>query len=203
MIDRDLIRHGKEFLGHIDANRYEQTDDGGLYFPRAKAVISSDFVEAAASIGGVYDDGALNANLITSEGLSEIIKVALDGTSAKRNNFYLALFANNYTPVAGLTAANFASTAGEITSGTEGYSNATRPAWTGTLTSAGAMDNYAAQAAFTIATATQVNIWGAALLSDSVKGSTSGVLISAAKYANLRTEYNGNEYRLGYRVRIQ
>lgn len=191
MLDRDIIRHAGEFKSYLDSHQYD-VSDSGIEFPRARVAIFGEY----------EDNYGVTPNLVPTEGLNHILMVALSNT-AKLNNFYLALYSGNYTPVAGLTAGTFASSATEITSGTEGYSNATRPGWTPTISSAGVMDNYSSKATFNIATATQVTIRGAALLSDSVKGSTSGVLISAAKFAQDRIEYNGNEYNLGYRVRAQ
>lgn len=191
MLDRDIIRHAREFKGYIDNHQYEVSDTG-IEFPKAKVAIFGEY----------EDNYGRTPNLVPTQGLNHILMVALSNT-AKLNNFYLALYSGNYTPTAALTAANFAATATEIVSGTEGYSDATRPGWTPTITAAGVMDNYAAKATFNIVTATSLTIRGAALLSDAVKGSTSGVLISAAKFASDRIEYNGNEYNLGYRVTAQ
>lgn len=188
MIDRDLIKHAAEFKGYIDNHKYEVSEEG-VYFPLARVAI----------VGEYEDNYGRTPNLIPTEGLNHILMVALSNT-AKLNNFYLALFSNNYTPTNTLTAANFAATAGEITSNTEGYSETTRRQWTPTAAAGGVIDNYTAKAAFSIETATSVTIRGAALLSDNVKGSASGVLISAAKFANDRVEYDGNTYNLGYRV---
>lgn len=191
MIDSDLIRHAREFKGYIDNHQYEVSDTG-IEFPKAKVMISGEY----------EDKYGRTPNLVPTEGINHILMVALSNT-AKLNNFYLALYSGNYTPTAALTAANFAATATEITSGAEGYSEATRPAWTPTITSAGVMDNYAAKADFTIVTATSLTIRGAAVLSDAVKGATTGVLISAAKFTADRVEANGNTYSLGYRIRAQ
>lgn len=192
MFDRDIIQHGKEFLADLSNHKYEVADDG-LFLPASKVFLRGEY----------EDDYGVTPNLIPTQGMIYILNCALYST-AKLNNFYLALYSGNYTPTNALTAANFAATAGEIVSNTEGYSNATRPAWVppaaATLDS---IDNYADKSVFNIVTATQVTIRGAALLSDAVKGATSGVLISAAKYANDRVEYNGNTYSLGYRVRAQ
>jgi len=191
MIDNDLIKHAREFKGYLDSHKYEVSDEG-IEFPRAKVMILGEYEDAYG----------VTPNLVPTEGLNHILMVALSNT-AKLNNFYLALYSGSYTPVAGLTAASFPSTATEITSGTEGYSDATRPAWTPAAAASGQIDSYASKATFTIATATQVTIRGAALLSEATKGSTAGVLISAARFAQDRVEYDGNSYGLGYRVRAQ
>lgn len=191
MIDRDIIKHAREFLGYLKNFKYEKTDTG-IEFPSAKVQI----------IGEYEDNYGRSPNLAPTEGLNHILMVALKDT-AKLNTFYLALFSGNYTPVAGLTAATFASAATEITSNTEGYSETTRRAWTPGAASGGVIDSYGAKSTFTIATATSVTIRGAALLSDNVKGSTSGVIISATRFPADRVEYNGNSYQLGYRVTAQ
>ncbi len=191
MLDRDIIRHAGEFKSYLDNHQYEVSDTG-IEFPKASVMLFGEY----------EDNYGRTPNLITTGGLNHILSVALrDGS--KLNNFYLAIFSGNYTPTAALTAATFAATATEIVSGTEGYSNATRPQWTPAAPASGQIDNYATKAEFNIVTASQVTIYGAALLSDAVKGSTSGVLISAARFASSRTEYNGNVYGLGYRGRAQ
>jgi len=188
MLDNDILKHAREFKGYLDSYKYEVSDEG-IEFPRAKVMIHGEY----------EDNYGKTPNLIPTEGLNHILMVTLSNT-AKLNNFYLALFSGSYTPTNTLTAANFTSTATEIVSGTEGYSQATRPAWAPAAAASGVIDNYAAKADFTIATATTVTIRGAALLSEAVKGSTSGVLISAARYGADRVENDGNTYSLGYRV---
>lgn len=43
---------------------------------------------------------------------------------------------------------------------------------------------------------------GAALLTNSAKGGTGGVLVSATKYAATRTFQNGDVYEVGYRLSL-
>lgn len=191
MLDKDILKHAREFKGYLDNHQYEVSDEG-IEFPRAKVMIFGEY----------EDNYGRTPNLVPTEGLNHILMVALSNT-AKLNTFYLALYSGNYTPTAALTAANFTATATEIVSGTEGYSEATRQTWVPVITAAGVMDNYASKAVFTIATATSLTIRGAALLSASAKGATTGVLISAARYAQDRIEYDTNVYNLGYRVTAQ
>lgn len=114
----------------------------------------------------------------------------------------LALYAANYTPLANLTAASFPATASEITSNTEGYTEATRRVWTPSAPSANMIDNLANKAAFTIATASSLTVNGAALLSESAKGAVTGKLVSATKFAAARTLYNTDVFNLAYRVQL-
>jgi len=188
MIDKDIARHAREFRRDIANHKYDVSDEGVL-FPKSRVWISGEY----------EDNYGVTPNLVPTEGLNHLLMVALSDT-AKLNTFYLALYSADYTPVAGITAATFTSTATELTSNSEGYSETVRQTWTPAAAASGSIDNYASKADFTIATASSVTIRGAALLSASAKGATSGVLISIAKFATARVEYNGNLYSLGYRV---
>ncbi len=193
MIDRDLQKHAREFKGALDNHAYEVTD-AGIYFPAAKALAAGQYFH---SVNG--EDERVDDNLITTEGLNHILMVALSST-AKLNSFYLALFSGAYTPVAGLTAATFTATATEITASSPGYTQATRPQWTPAAASAGAINNLASKAVFTIGGT--LTIRGAALLSSNVKGGTTGVLISASRFGADRTQYDGDSFELGYRATL-
>ena len=188
MLAADILKHAREFSRYIRDFKFEETDQG-IRFPKAQLTIA-----------GRYEDHmGVTPNLIPTEGLNHILDVAI-ADEAKLTNFFLALYSGNYTPVAGLTAASFTADATEITSGVEGYSEATRVAWTPVDPVTGVIDNYASKAAFTIVTAGTLNILGAALLSANTKGATTGVVISAAKFASARVENNGNIYNLGYQI---
>ena len=85
---------------------------------------------------------------------------------------------------------------------TEGYTSATRPAWTPANTSTGSIDNMASVASVTIATSSQLNVTGAAMLTNSTRGGTTGVLVSATKYAAARVFQSGDTYEVGYRLSL-
>ena len=138
-------------------------------------------------------------NLVVNEGISHILNVAL-GSKAKTAKYYLALFGGATAPAATWTAANFAAVASEIVSGTEGYSNATRPEWTSVDTNGNSIDNMVTAAQLTIATSGTLTVTGAALLTSATKGGTTGTLISASKYPVARTFQNGDIYEIGYRL---
>lgn len=138
-------------------------------------------------------------NIVVNEGISHILNVALGG-KAKTAKYYLALFSGSTAPAPAWTAANFAAVAAEIVSGTEGYTNATRPEWVTVDTNGNSIDNMAAAAQLTIATSGTLTVTGAALLTNSTKGGTTGTLISASKYPVARTFQNGDIYEIGYRL---
>ena len=196
MIDKDLHKHAREFKGYLDTHQYDVTDEG-ILFPRAGALASGEYF---------YDSNGANpestANLLPTQALNYLLETGLRN-GAQQAQWYLAIFSGAYTPVAGVSAATFASAATEITSASEGYTEATRRPWTSAAASGGVTDNVADRAAFTIASANEVVIRGAALLSDPVKGGTNGVLVSIARFASPRTESAGNIFNLGYRVRLR
>ena len=182
-------------LSAINANDYTENQDGsittgggitakGEYFDRTN--------------GGEW---ARTENLIPTEGLAHILNVAL-GTTPKPASYHLALFSAAAQPAANWTAASFASTASEIVSMTEGYSSATRPTWTPTNTSTGSIDNMAAVAKVTMKTNSSLTVQGAAMLTSSAKGGTTGALISASKYASPRVFQDGDTYEIGYRISL-
>jgi hypothetical protein len=196
-MNRDLQKHAGEFAAALASNKYERTGDGrGLYFPKAKAFISGLYVH---DVNG--QDEREDPNLLPDEGLMYLLTVGLyNGT--KLPTWNLALYAANYTPLANLTAASFPATASEITSNTEGYTEATRPVWTPSAPATNMIDNLANKAAFTIATASSLTVNGAALISEATKGAVTGKLVSATKFAAARTLYDTDVFNLAYRVQL-
>lgn len=195
MLDKDLQKHASEFQGYLDKNQYE-VSDAGIYFPKAGAMAKGMY---GHDVNG--QDYREDHNLVPVEGLNHLLTTTL-ANGSKNSNWYLALYSGAYTPVSGLTAATFPAAASELTSNTEGYSETARRPWTPGAASNGTIDNTDAKAAFTIATAGSVTVNGAALLSASAKGATTGVLMSAAKFAATRTLYAGDVFNLLYRVNL-
>ena len=198
-IGKDLVRHIREFRRYVANGQYERSPDG-ILFPKA-----------SARMGGMYshwinDDLSTmchDHNLIPDEGLNHTLDVIMvSGTQI--TSWYMALYANAYTPTASLTAANFAATASEITSASEGYTEANRVTWVGDAvdTVNTEVTNTATPAAFTIATASTLAVNGAALLSIQTKGSTSGTLISAGRYAATRNLSDTDTFNCRYKVDV-
>lgn len=149
------------------------------------------------------DDGATHPNVVTSEGQLYLLATGLAGGTAEAG-WFLALWNNAVTPTEAWDAASFTATAGEITSNTEGYSETTRPVWTPDTPVAEPINNSASPATFSIVTATSLTIQGAALISGSAKGGTTGVLMSAAAFTGgARTQYNGDVFKLVYEESLQ
>ena len=187
----------QEAAREIRAERFDITPEG-IYLPRIGA-------RAAGEYFGRVNGGAWEKegdNLIVTEGFAHMLNVTFDTSTAKPAGYYLAIFSGNTAPAANWTAASFAAVASEIVSMTEGHTGATRPAWTPAKTTTGSIDNMAAVASLTIATSSQLNVTGAALLTGSARGGTTGVLVSASLYAAPRTFQAGDIYELGYRINL-
>jgi hypothetical protein len=197
MSTQDLQKHGKEFIRALTNGRYERTGDArGIFMPKAGAFISGTYVH---DVNG--QDERIDPNLLPDQGLIYLLSVGLNN-GTKLASWYLSLYAAAYTPLAALTAASYPATASEITSGTEGYTEATRQVWTPGAPASNMIDNMSNKAAFTIATASSLTVNGAALTSESAKGAVSGTLISATKFASARTLYDTDVFNLAYRVQL-
>ncbi len=128
-------------------------------------------------------------NIIPTEGRNSILDVVFHATT-QITAWFCGLFEANYTPVAGDTMALFPAAATECTA----YAETTRPAWVEGAASAGVTTNSASTATFTF-NATKT-LYGAFLSSSSVKGGTSGVLVSAAKFSASKSVDSGDLGRL-------
>lgn len=182
-------------LAAVNANDYTSNEDGSITTGQGITAKGEYFDRIN---GGEW---TRTENLIPTEGLAHILNVAL-GTTPKPASYHLALFSAAAQPAANWTAASFASTASEIVSMTEGYSSATRPTWTPANTATNSIDNMAAVAKVTMKTASTLTVQGAAMLTNSSKGSTAGALISASKYAAPRVFQDGDTYEIGYRISL-
>ena len=191
-----IQKHAREFMRRFRRHDYELTDEGGIFFPRSRVLVAGRYAVQDGS-------GTLAVNnLVTNQGQDYLLNVALGGQAAQAG-WYLALYSNDYTPTEDATAATFPVMAGEITSTTEGYSNATRQRWIPAQASNTTMHNLASPAVFNMVTASVVNVTGIGLLSDSARGSTSGLLLSAAKFRVARPYENGEEARITYTIETQ
>ena len=178
----------------LRAERFELTPEG-IYFPRHGVLAAGEYFGRVN--GGAWEKEG--DNLIPTEGLAHLLNVAL-GSTAKPAGYYLAIFSGSAAPAANWTAASFAAVANEIVSQTEGYTGATRPAWKPATATTGSIDNLASAAQMTIATSGTLNVTGAALLTSSQRGGTTGVLVSASAFAAPRVFQAGDLYELGYRL---
>src|SRR5574338_267855 len=194
-IVQDLARHAPEFRRALANHKWEATDDGGLLFPEQRAIARGYFT---LSVNGGPDE--LSPNMLVTEGLNKILDVHYRAQTPI-TAWYLALFTGNVSVASTWTAAN----ATENTSTTEGYTNATRPAFTPyAAASAGSISNMDGsgngKVVFTFATASSVTVRGCAMLSTNTRGGTTGTLNSASRLAVDKTLTDGETLAVGYTV---
>lgn len=195
-IDKELLEHGAEFRRALAKHQYEITDDGRLLF-REQRVFVAGVYEHSVNGGDVRRD----TNIVVTEGLNHILSSALDaGTQIA--SWYMALFGGNVTPANTWTAANFAGNSTEITSTTEGYTESTRPAVNFAAPAGGAINNTANKAAFTIATASALAVYGAGILSVATRGGTTGTLLSSVRFAAVRSLQDADAFSVGYTLTL-
>ena len=176
---------------------------GGLYRFSDGGILLNNAVMARGIYHPFIDGEYLGPqhNLVPLEGLQYFLQTGLNAGAAQ-TAWYLAIFSGAVSPAANWTAANFTANATEITSSTEGYSNATRPVWTPGAISGSILDNLDALATYNIVCTTSINIAGGALLSSDVKGGTTGTLVSAARFDSTHVVNNGSTFQLGYEVEL-
>ncbi|THJ36158.1 hypothetical protein E8K88_02520 [Lampropedia aestuarii] len=184
-------------LESLAADHYEVTPEG-IVFPRESVRVSGHFVLDAA-------DGTrhVSRNLRMKEGLLHDLNVAY-GTTPKPAGYFIALFSGNTAPAFNWAASSFSTVASEIVSQTEGYTLTTRIPWTPKANAADDthIDNFGNEVEVTFATESVVNVTGAALLTASAKGATTGVLLSASLYPAPQSFQNGGTFRVGYRTEL-
>lgn len=187
---------GRDIARALASNNYEMTGEG-ILVPGANVELRGEYFH---SVNG--GEETIDKNLLTSQFLNYLLMCGLH-TQSKITSWYLSLFAGNVTPAVNWTAASYPAAASEIVSGTEGYAQTNRPLFNGTAGAGNQIDNLTGgKAQFTIVTASQLVVRGAALCSDQLKGSTNGVLASASRFAVDRTLLNGDNFELGYRVTL-
>jgi hypothetical protein len=195
-----LRRHITEFSRYVRNYQYEVSPEG-ILFPKANAILSGRYKD--------FRNGILlgcSPNLVVDEGLNHLLEIELlGGSQIGAAAWYLGIFSGATTPATTWTGSNVATNSSEITSTSQGYEEANRQAFTGAANAGNtSVDNSAAKAALTIkASAPPLNVTGAFLVgSDNVRGGTSGVLLSAVKYASTRALSDADSYEVQYEIDV-
>jgi hypothetical protein len=188
------MRHSKEVREFLESGDFVATDEGLLIHGGIKAT-----GRYYHTVNG--QDERVDSNLIVGEGILYLLEAGL-GTNTFDAAHYLALYVGNATPAANWTAANFTANSTESTNDADGYSETVRQTWTPAAAAAGVIGNLASRASFTIATGTTVTVYGAGLLSSSVKGGTTGVLVSSSRFDAARVLNDTDTFELGYEVEL-
>jgi len=131
---------------------------------------------------GKVIDSWQEPNLVVDEGLNYALDASFSG-GTPITTWYVGVYKNNYTPIAGNVASTFAG-AGIANEATTEYDEATRPGWTEAGVSAKTITNSASPAVFTFNTG--VTVYGAFLISANTKGGLTGTLAAASKFTSSR-----------------
>lgn len=138
---------------------------------------------------GVLLSSEVMKNLIPVEGLNHMLSVTVGGGSQVLT-WFVSIFEGNYTPISTNTAANFPGLATECVA----YSEGTRQTFTEGAIVAGATDNSANKAAFTMTA--DKTLYGCALQSVAAKGATTGTLLSAVRFPTPKDAKLGDVIRI-------
>ena len=184
-----VMRHRSEFARAIRSHKFEITA-AGVLFPEQHTFIGGAY-DVEHRRGGDVIGRDLSPNIIVTEGLNHLWDALVHG-GTQYTSWYVALFEANVTPGATLTAATFALTTTECTA----YDEATRVAYVEGAPSAGAIDNGASRAVFTMNASK--TIYGGALLTASAKSATTGVLLGCAKFSASRAVLAADELSVKY-----
>lgn len=128
-------------------------------------------------------------NLIPSDGLDFLIRAPFGDVTAV-STFYLGLFRGNYIPSPSTTAADITTNMIEMVD----YSETVRPEWQRDLTGIATFDNAVNKAEFTITQ--DRTVYGAFLVSNSVKGGNNGLVLSCVRFASPKPVSAGQTVKL-------
>lgn len=181
---------------HALANGAIERDDAGAIRVQRSSLLAKGVYNFRVN-GGPWSEDV--PNLLPTEGLIYLLNLL--GNHASILSLYIALYATAISPSAGHTGASFTATYGEITSGTEGYTESTRVAWT-TATASGTavLNNYASPSTFTINTASTLAVEGVGMLTTSAKGDTTGKLVSATRFPATRNFSDEDTFDVKYQI---
>lgn len=128
-------------------------------------------------------------NRIPQAGIDFLIQTPF-GDVAPIPNFYCGLFRNNFSPDTNTSSADIPSLMGELVD----YSETTRPIWNRSYNGAGTLDNIANKAVFT--PTADKTVYGSFIVSNPVKGGSTGLLLSVVRFATVKTLSIGQEAKL-------
>ena len=185
----DIKKHAREIGRHLRNRKWEQTP-GGILIDRGgmNALMNGAFID---TLNG--EDPQLSPNLVVDQGLIHVLNTVFAG-AAQVTQWYIGLFSGNVTPQPNWTAANVVANATELT----GYAPSTRPGFTVAPVSAPSLGNTGSEANFAFDASGPYIARGAFLISVSNKGSTTGVLMAATRFAADRAGLNSPD-ELGVR----
>lgn len=191
-----LNTHRGEVAKAIRNQRFELTDDGGIYLPRAKV-----FVGGALTFVDHRDGHAqsIDCNKLTLEGLTHLLNSLMPPTGgyAQTAQWYYAPFKNDFTPDGSETAASLPAAAGEFTA----YTSATRLPVTIATAATTPVAGSTTNATLVFSTGGPYSIYGASIVSAQAKSATTGKSLACVRLDNPRLGFNGGDsISLGYQL---
>ncbi|MGV8917835.1 MAG: hypothetical protein ACOH2R_08555 [Pseudomonas sp.] len=144
----------------------------------------------------IHDQWTEAPNRIPQQGIDYFANVALLGGLGPISNWYVGMFEGNFVPGSDTTAADLPGSAGETTA----YSQTTRPSWDKVYDGVGVVGNVADRASFSF-TASKT-LYGAFLVSSSIKGGNAGTLLSIARFPTPRQIDAGYTGQLGVAITL-
>lgn len=138
---------------------------------------------------GKVVDSEIQYNRIPQEGIDFLIQSPF-GDVPTIGTFHCFLFKNNYVSSGGTKAADIPSAMGEFVD----YSEATRPLWDREYDGAGTLSNAGSKAVFT--PTADATVYGAGIVSNSAKGSNTGLLLSVVRFSTTKQLTAGLEAKL-------
>lgn len=188
-----LRTNPREIARAVANHRYEATD-AGIYLSGSRV-----FIGGALKVRDFRDNSmesfAIDKNLLTTQGLVHALNVLMPPTGgyAQLVNWYFAPYSGNYTPTDALTAANFTTTATELTAYTAGTRLLLEVANAAVTASTG---NVGDEAIMTLSSGGPYNVYGVGILSASSKSATTGVCLAGIRFTNPKIGMEAGE-RLG------
>lgn len=187
----------KSLIKELHSREVEVMYNGTLYLPKAKVLIGGTFNH------WLNDDLSTlqhDPNIVVDEGLNHTLDVTLSAAT-QLTTWYVGIYKNNYTPVAGDTASTFAGAgvANEVTATTD-VDETVRETWVEAGVTAKSITNSASPASYTAAGALAIN--GAFLISNNTIGGTTGTLFAASKFAATRNLIATDVLNITYTINI-
>lgn len=139
---------------------------------------------------GEVIESSIEHNLIPQQGVDHIASLIRGAGATPISSWYLGVFEGNYTPTAGVTAADLQTTVVE----SQAYDETTRLAWTNTFDGTALISNASAVAEFTMSSTK--TIYGAFIVSSATKGGTGGLLLSIARFSTAKQVEDGTILRI-------
>ena len=187
----DLNKHAREIGRAMRNNNFEATPGGVLIDAGGMNLLANGVFKSTRYLDGEVVDSAIDPNLVVDQGLIYMLNAAFNGTT-QQTAWYVGLFGGNVQPQPNWTGTNIVANATEITGYTiAGDAPNGRPRFVTAATTTKSLGNTRSEALFTFDANGPYTARGAFLVSAAAKGSTTGILMAATRFAADRTGLAG------------